>query len=664
MPNYKDKIIAFYDGQGLSLAFVDDIIKEKAQLINKTSRKFNIPLRNIIYTLTDYNVSYNDSSEFLKNLEEEASNLSSQIETDILWEMLDPADYSLEELCDLYYGEYTGKDFVALYLAVNADEIHFKIKKMKITRRSLEQVNDQRKLFAKKKEKELYLIEVNNWIDQVLSTKDEELAAPKNLDSFINQIESYLFNKSNNDAAKILSARGKELNPGNTAVKILKLTNRISANADPFLLKAGIKEEFSEKIINDSELLEDFKAEDRRTTSSATHAFSIDDEETKDIDDVISITHEDDHTIVTVYIAEPSYFVKENSTLDQEARKRGTSIYLPDRTVPMFPPKLSKDKASLIANRERPALAYQAKFDNQNNITETSIFQANLNVSHRLSYTETNNILDDKSHLLNEEISDLESVAKALRQTRLNNGAVELIRPDIKIRVINNQVQIKPLHIDARSQLIVSEMMILANYIAAKYCFDNELPCIYRSQNAPDELPVQEDSYNPVLFEQTIKCLKKTKTTVHPSSHSGLGLDFYTQVTSPIRRYSDLIMEKQLIHHVNKKETLYSENDIMKAFAATTPAIQEAREVQNQADNFWLLTWLEEQRLNIPLEATIVSKLSSGYLAEINEIFYKTKIHYAEKLEIGDQCLIEIIKVNANKNFMDIKVHGKNQSQY
>ena len=205
------------------------------------------------------------------------------------------------------------------------------------------------------------------------------------------------------------------------------------------------------------------------------------------------------------------------------------------------------------------------------------------------------------------------------------------------------------------SRNLVGEFMILANSIAARYCVRNDVPIIYRTQEIAEGLPeLDPDNYDPLLFEQAIKCMKKSRLSLHPQSHGGLGADFYTQLTSPIRRYTDMVMQRQLTGHLLGHELPYEAEELMAVIASAETVNSEVRDVQRSADNYWLHEFIRLEMTGEECEAIVISKAPGGYQVELLPLHNRTRLMTPEKLTPGDLVKVLIEKVKPKRNLIQL----------
>ena len=229
--------------------------------------------------------------------------------------------------------------------------------------------------------------------------------------------------------------------------------------------------------------------------------------------------------------------------MDREVRERSTSIYLADRTIPMIPPVLSEQAASLAVGEARQALSVLAWFGPDKKLTDYRIVPTRILVRKRLSYEEADERIadDDSAEAL------MFSIAEELRRTRLASGALIFKDPEISVRVAEDGgIEVSKRDRETPSQILVSEMMILANNMFATFMSEKGIPGIYRSQPPPAEKIELDPEYDPVQSYRSKRLLSRGDLGTTPAPHSTLGLESYTTATSPLRRYTDLVVQRQI----------------------------------------------------------------------------------------------------------------------
>ena len=307
---------------------------------------------------------------------------------------------------------------------------------------------------------------------------------------------------------------------------------------------------------------------------------TIDGSDTKDMDDALSMTKTENGFQLGVHIADVASFVTPGSRLDEVAMMRGSSIYLANRTIPMLPPCLSNDLCSLNPNTDRYAMSVLIDVTNDGQIGEYTITKSVIRSRVKGAYHEVNRILSfkasqteiDKYREVLDPLFDLNKLAKILRDKRCKAGANVNQNNEVKATLRDGEVELTTCdHGDA--EILVEEMMVLANSLVAKYCHENELPCLYR---------VQEEKQTLARYDR--------RFTRHAELAIG-NQGYYTHFTSPIRRISDTIVHQILTDWLNGATTTelnskYCESCMEECALFATKRLRRAKTMQDLCSNF------------------------------------------------------------------------------
>ena len=342
---------------------------------------------------------------------------------------------------------------------------------------------------------------------------------------------------------------------------------------------------FGEKVLHQADRVpEQVQEADRqgRLDLTGLQMVTIDGEDAKDLDDAVSLYLDDAGRYqLGVHIADVSNYVQENSALDWEALKRGTSVYLVDRVIPMLPHKLSNGICSLNQGVERLALSCLMTIDHKGEVTDYQIAETVICVDRRMSYTSVRKILEDRDEAERRRYAELvpmfelmEELAALLRKKRHKRGAVDFDFPESKILLDGegHPVEIRPYERNVATK-IIEDFMLIANETVAQHFFWLDLPFVYRTHEKPDREKLMKlsafihnfgyrvkltgeevhpkelqklldkiaDTEEEMLISRlTLRSMKRARYTVECSGHFGLACQYYCHFTSPIRRYPDL----------------------------------------------------------------------------------------------------------------------------
>ena len=314
---------------------------------------------------------------------------------------------------------------------------------------------------------------------------------------------------------------------------------------------------------------------------------TIDGDDAKDLDDAIYIERlANGNFLLGVHIADVSYYVRENTPLDKEARERGTSVYLVDRVLPMLPRRLSNGICSLNAGEDRLAMSIEMEIDYRGKVLKYEIFPSIIKVHTRLTYNIVRQILVDNDEALRQEhaklmepLENMERLCHILRNHRMQRGAVDFDFPEIKVKLDDTG---KPIELVKRvrslSESIIEEFMLIANETIAQHMHKIKMPFVFRVHEQPEQGKIDKlnnllhnfgqnipksDEIRPKELQNILKkvagkpeeriistvmlrSLKQARYEAENIGHFGLAATYYTHFTSPIRRYPDLIVHRLL----------------------------------------------------------------------------------------------------------------------
>ena len=400
------------------------------------------------------------------------------------------------------------------------------------------------------------------------------------------------------------------------------------------IIKAyGLPEGFPDEVmVQVAGIPDEVEEEEKKNRLDLRHlqTVTIDGEDAKDLDDAISISKEnDDHYTLGVHIADVSHYVTENSPLDKEALKRGTSVYLVDRVIPMLPHKLSNGICSLNAGTDRLALSCLMEIDGKGNVIGHRIAETLIQVDRRMTYTAVNAIVTDRDPDVMEEHKDfvpmfdlMKELADILRERRKKRGSIDFDFPESKI-ILDEKgrpVDIKPYERNAATK-IIEDFMLMANETIAEDYFWQELPFLYRTHDYPDPekmkrlgtfinnfgytIRTQNGEVHPkelqklldkiegtpeeaLISRLTLRSMKQAKYTTVCTGHFGLAANYYTHFTSPIRRYPDLqihrIIKENLRRGLSDRRFAHYDSILPKVAVQCSSMERRADEAERETD--------------------------------------------------------------------------------
>ena len=359
---------------------------------------------------------------------------------------------------------------------------------------------------------------------------------------------------------------------------------------------------FSAEHQREAERLLDLNAQElpgdsERIDLTAQRCVTIDDDDTRDIDDGLALERRPDGSLrLWIHVADPGRLVEPDSLLDLEARRRGSSLYLASGNLPMFPLELTTGPFSLRAGVRSAAWSTWVDLDTEGEIAAYGIERSWVKPTYRLSYSDADDLID-LAPPEEADLSELDKLLERRRQWRVRQGALQMDLPEGRIRSRDSEPVLEVSE-PSPSRSMVAEAMILAGAVAARFGVERGLALPFRSQ-LPAELPPQAEldalPDGAVRFAAIKRCLSRGLMGTQPAAHFSLGLPAYVQATSPIRRYGDLVVQRQIHAQLNGAPTL-SEDDLQELLNSFDAAVREGIGISREDQRHWQQVWFEAHK--------------------------------------------------------------------
>jgi len=605
-------LIEFIDGGRFFCGLVSGVADKKIQLLSQNGREINLPEARVL-NVSQQRYPQNGSREAITALLRERSAgrfaLAETIDLEPLWEIVceeTDNEFSPDFLTEMHFGGMVDDDQRAAFLrAIFITPLFFKYKNGKIVAHTPEQV-EQLLLQRRREEEKAQLLDqaVSGLQGIIRGVPVSEAEWPDRERCLHWLARSVLF--------------GSEVPEDDFIHQVMKKAVLTAPHAGhDLLVKAGIWDrdenlallrsdqpvEFSEACLQITENLREATAEHlladpKRKDLRSLNILTIDGAFTRDFDDAIHIVKKENGQVeVGIHITDVSYYVPVKSPLFAEARERATSIYFPEGHIPMLPKALSLDLCSLIQGKIRPTVSFLVTLTAEGALVHSTIVPAIIEVKRQLSYREVDGLIERDP-----DLAALNVVRQQLRQQRVDQGALLLSLPDVNIDIRDRdhiQVYLSPVDTPARN--LISELMILANGLAAAYMASREAPGLFRSQPPPRKRIISgvQNSLTDIAHQR--RFLARGELTSHPKPHSGLGLNSYTTITSPIRRFLDLAMQHQLSHMIRGQGILFSSEECKTFAGIIQQKLGRANAIRQQRHRYWILRYLapkEGQQVN------------------------------------------------------------------
>ncbi len=529
---------------------------------------------------------------------------------------------------------------------------------------------------------------------------------------------------------KITKWPQKNENPEGYPIEILGFEGDDRVDMLSLIRQYSFSESFPEKVqLSAMSFDDDIKNEDltRRTDYRDEMIFTIDGDDSKDFDDAVGIKKTADGYILGVHIADVSHYVSENSALDIEARKRGTSVYLPGMVIPMLPRELSNGICSLNPNEDRLTLSVIMHFDSDGKLKDHEIREGIIKSKHRLTYDNVTKLLEEDADLaeqyadIADDLRNMRELAMILRENRMNKGSIDFNFPEIKIILDEHGRAADIYKYDSSiSHKLIEEFMLAANVCIAEDMFWCELPFVYRIHENPSpekintfkrfvlqlgyKFNINADNPKPGVFakfyesikgspkeilisKMMLRSLMKAKYSDENTGHFGLGFKYYCHFTSPIRRYPDLvihrIIKEYINHRLTDKHIRYLKKFVRDAAKSSSEAELRAMEAEREADDMKKAEYMLD-KVGFSYDAVVTSITSFGIFAEtdfgieglismtdLDDDYYEydekamrlSGRHTGKTYEIGDIIRISVKRADPNLRQIDYIIESGDEDE-
>jgi len=655
----KGNIVEYIDQQKIICAVILLEKNGKLRLLNENNREVNFSekrLSHVSDTSLDISMARDEIVARLKELAQDRKKLSQSIDIKELWEILheESGDIDLSTMTLFCFDPPLTPDHEAAVIrAFFHDRLYFKFNKIIFCPYTPDQVEAKKRQIREAKKAETLAQKGAAWISSVLNNKNGSNAMVDQ--DIINILKSYyLFN---NSADSSLIARNiikrSPLNSPEQLFNVFVKAGVWDQHTNIDLLTLQIPTVFSRDVMNQGKKLTDTKMDffddPLRKDLTDIPLITIDGQSTLDFDDAISLENTDTGYTLGIHIIDVDAYIKSNDPIDLAARDRASSIYMPDDKLPMIPPCLSEGLCSLKENEIRPGISTIIKMNRFFEIQDYTIVPSIIKVHKQMSYAEAN-MLNGK----NDPITTLYKIATLLREKRLKAGAIQITLPEVNVWLEeNNEIGYLKIDRENPSRMLVSEMMIFANSLMAEFLANNDMPAVFRSQAPPKQRLFKGIETSLTLNFMQRKQLSRAIIGTDPQAHSGLGVKAYATATSPIRRYHDLLTQRQ-IKAVFGYDKAYSKAELENILQTISVAIANAGRIQGSRKRYWIIKYLESKK-GSAYEALVLDCYRDHYNVLVKEFMLEAKLPPSGiKLKHGDVIQVTIQHADARRGQLSL----------
>lgn len=646
-------IVEYIDQQKIITAVILSEAKGKLRLLNENSREVSFSekrLAHVSETRLDTGLSKTTLVSHLKQVTEIRKTLSESINIRDLWEILhdDPQEIDISAMTMFCFNPPLTSDHEAAVIrAFFNDRLYFKFNKVIFLPFTEEQVEAKKRQIREDERRNDLIDRGAAW----LAGLQDGHAVQGEPDPAVLKIlkDYYIFS---NDAEKSFLAkeiiRKSGLGSPDRLFELFVKAGIWDEDENLDLISLQIPTTFSDEVIRAAELLcktaPQVFDDPKRKDLTDLPLITIDGQSTQDYDDAISLETTENGYRLGIHIIDVGACIRNRGPIDMAARERASSIYMPDDKLPMIPPSLSEDLCSLKEGKLRPGVSTLVQMNRFFEVQDYQIVPSVIKVHHQMSYTEAN-IVNGK----NDPITTLYKMATVLRDKRLKSGAIQITLPEVNVWLDENKnIHYTKVDRENPSRMLVSEMMILANSLMAEFLKNNKCPAVFRSQAQPKQRIFKgvETQLMPNFLQR--KHLSRAVITTQAEPHAGLGVPAYVTATSPIRRYHDLLTQRQ-IKAILGIGTPYSAKELDDILASISTAVSNTGRIQAARKRYWLIKYLQNFR-GESFEGLVLDAFKDHYNVLLKEFMLESRLPTSGlKLKPGDQIQVTIQHADARR---------------
>lgn len=651
-------VVEFIDNQKIFCAVVLDVKNLRLRLLTENNREVKMSVGRLSHrsdARLDMSAGRDKLVSMLKEVSTRRRSLSTEIDLQSLWEVLNSEQewIDLATMTALCFPDDASADHEsAVIRAIFNNRLYFKFSPEKFFPNSEEKV-EQIITQQKAAEQKARIIEQGGqWMRKAL--KEKNAAEPQEKDAIVEILRSYFLHDKESPHKETAKEILKKAGTG-APVSIFSFMVKIGVwdiheNID--LLRHDIFTELPDAVLFQARLLSEtpVQPEAGRRDLRSLPAMTIDGPGTLDFDDALSIVPADGVFQLGVHIADVAHYIARDAAIDQEAMARASSIYMPDQKVPMLPTCLSEDICSLKADEDRLAVSTFITITEDAEILDFEIIPSLIRVNRQLSYQDADALVEEDPAM-----AALHKIARNYRRRRLDNGALMIELPEIAIWLNpGGEPVVTRIDRESPSRMLVSELMIMSNELAARHLAENQIPAIFRCQAEPRERLIERDEGT--LFQNWMQRRLINRFILNSTAepHAGLGVSAYVTASSPIRKYTDLITQRQLRSACGLGPA-YTKEEMDYLIAVIQEPLARVGRIQYQRHRYWLLKHLENH-VGLKAEGLVLNKRRDGYAILLPDYMIECHLSGAENIKLKPEDLIQITlqHVNARNDVLTV----------
>jgi exoribonuclease-2 len=657
-------IVEYIDRQRILCAVVLEIRNQRLRLLTETNREVNLSVGRLLHldsVRIDPGIGRTRMVDTLKAVAHKRKALIPKVVIRELWEVLNSEQQwiDVETMTAFCFPDAPNGDHrSAVVRALFDDRLYFRFNPDRFFPNSEEQVeriSAQREAEARRKR---VIEDGGEWLRRVLANSGRAAAdgAEHDSDEYLSVLKSYyLLEKESPDdslARGLMERAGLDGAADLFPVLVQQGVFTETENID--LLRLQVPVEFSPEVQARAEALvgggQIDLTDHRRRDLTHLNLFTIDGQSTLDFDDALSLEATPEGICLGIHIVDVAHFVQKGDPVDLEAQRRGSSIYMADQKISMLPTNLAEGLCSLKAGEIRPAISTMIDLTADLDILRYRLFPSCVQVKDQRTYFDVNLAADQDP-----KVMQLRSIARKFRESRLAAGAVHISVPEINLWIGDTgEVNLNRVNRESPGRMLVAEIMIMANWLMARFLAEHRMPAVFRSQPEPRERLYRGEEGT--LFQHWMqrRLLNRFVLGHAPEKHSGLGLNAYVTATSPIRKYFDLVTQRQVRAFFGLEEP-YSTEDVDAIIQALESPMSHVARLQTGRQRYWLLKYLE-QRVGQKAEAIVLVRRRHSYQVLLTDYMLECDLALTGFSDLKSEDLVQVNlqKVDARKDLITL----------
>jgi len=656
------RVVEYIEHGKFICALVLDEEDRRLRLLNQNGREVKLPQARVLHQTARpvTTGSREGAQELLQEMNQTRHELAATVNLEELWELASSegeGSFPPEFLAGLSFGAEVDEDQVAAFLrAVFEDRFFFKFREGRIVVYSPEVVGQMREKAAQARAEELFWEDCIGAINNL--RQHRQLPPGEGVNRCLKLLaDHYLFGgeaPENGQAREIV--KRAEIQGEEEIHQLLVTAGYWQPHENLGLLRHQVPVAFSAAALAEAAAWREPEAAELLAEGYRDFTdlpiLTIDGATTRDYDDALHIERQGQNFLVGIHIADVARYVPPGSALFEEARSRVTTLYFPDDRVSMLPEVLSEGVCSLLLDRVRPVTSVMVQLTAQGEVLEYTVRRALVKVKRQLSYE-----FVDREVKNDEELRELSRLAGLLRERRVATGALMMPVPDVMVDIADDgQISVRLLDSDSTGRLLVAEFMVLANTLFASYVADRQVPGLFRGQHEPHRRLFQGVQSDLFLNFRQRRFLQPAKITTRAQPHSCVGAMQYTTMTSPIRRFFDLVMQHQVTNMLRGKGARFEEHELEGFIAAIIRLQSRSNLVRRLRNRYWLLRFLEP-RVGERMEALVIDRGPRRVNVVLTEILMEADLPLTSgvRAEVGEKVMVKVARVKPLEDLLRLE---------